>query len=150
MTEVELWKKHVDLGGLRNKSSRQSGNEFCKQTGQSTIKMSQIIAPVPHSTLIHTITRCAQSTICSNLHGDKFKSQEQVQTTNNFHEWNGTDFAERDTETNSLKTFLDFVDLIIDEEELMKVARDLGLENEKFELPDLKNVNETISLSCSR
>lgn len=50
----------------------------------------------------------------------------------------------------TLMAILDSADRMFDGDALLELAYDLGLDNDKFELPDLKSGNETSILSCLR
>ena len=58
--------------------------------------------------------------------------------------------SDHDDIQESLFAILDSADRSIDEETLMELAHTLGLDNDKFELPDLKSVSETTILSFLR
>ena len=124
----------------------------------------QICAPVPHSKLIQTITRCAQNAWCN----PKFSNYAAMDTTDRrfsvYDRLKGSDNNNdeknefnREIEQDagdemheSLSAVLDSADCFIDEDALLDLAYSLGLDNEKFELPDLCVVSETSVLSCLR
>ena len=115
--------------------------------------LTQICAPVPHSTLIHTITKCAKSTWCSSsleASGQKAAILNRAEMHFNEKEINNNKQSENDDFQDSLFAVLDSVDRFIDEDALLELAYALGLDNEKIELPDLKSVSETTILSCLR
>ena len=117
----------------------------------------QICAPVPHSTLIHTITKCAKNIWCGSSFDESWQKGaaanrnkpemhlKEKEVNNNTKQENDHDDIQ-----DSLFATLDSADRIIDEEALMELAYALGLDNEKFELPDLKSVSDTTILSCLR
>lgn len=120
--------------------------------------MTPIYAPVPHSTLIQTITECAKNTWCNSVlenEGQKLAAtnrsktdmhfnQEEINNNNNKTENGDEDFPD------SIFATLDYADRSIDEDTLLQLAYALGLDNEKIELPDLKSVSETTILSWLR
>lgn len=117
--------------------------------------LTQICAPVPHSTFIQTITECAKNTWCN----ESYNGQKMVDFYVNNAELNAD---ESETNSNnkqgmesgeiqdSLFAILDSADRSIDEDVLMELACDLGLTNEQIELPDLKSVSEASILSWLR
>ncbi len=84
------------------------------------------------------------------MNEQQFSYEASTPPNNPTNDTNNNDCDSNCLDSSSLNLFLDFVDLVIDEEALMKLVSDLGLDSDKFELPDLKNVHEAISLSCSR
>ena len=117
----------------------------------------QICAPVPHSTLIHTITKCAKNAWCgrsldeswqkvATVNRSKTEMHYKEKEINN----NTKQESDHDDIQDSLFAILDSADQFIDEEALMELAYALGLDNEKLELPDLKSVSEIAILSCLR
>lgn len=117
--------------------------------------MAQIIAPVPHSTFIQTITRCAQNTRCNSKMGEQINyssttdSNLFLQSINHVCDSNNNDFNTETDLSTPMDLYLDFFDLGVDEDALLELAYDLGLNNDKLELPVLKNVTETI-MRCIR
>eukprot|EP00112_Aurelia_sp_Birch-Aquarium-sp1_P001516 Seg1163.4 transcript_id=Seg1163.4/GoldUCD/mRNA.D3Y31 product="hypothetical protein" protein_id=Seg1163.4/GoldUCD/D3Y31 len=119
--------------------------------------LTQICAPVPHSKFIQTITRCAQNTWCGNYRGCGGQAKMELNT-NKSNYCNTKDMNNNmRNELNAigdiqdtLMAILDSADRMFDGDALLELAYDLGLDNDKFELPDLKSGNETSILSCLR